>query len=130
MRATLILLFLSLFVGACSSGLDDVKFSDNPYDNDYDGDRVITITNVDTVHSTTNGIYTAVSYTRNYGKSDGVKLYRNGVKIATNYNSIVNSDSWYFKDITAVSGVTYTYEVRLYFGSGEARSLPYVYTTP
>lgn len=132
MKHHLISLFaLLLLATSCSKKLDNVPFNDNPYDNDYTGSKVVRINTIETasiIIDTLFHLQNQIYYTKSYDTYDGVKLYRNGVLINTHYNSI--SHTVYIPDNTPVSGVTYTYEVRLFLGSGEASSDPFTYTTP
>jgi hypothetical protein len=126
MRTILTLLFGSLLLlTGCSNKLDDVVFTDNPYDDDYIGPDVIFIDNIvrDTAYNR-NNIYYHVTFPN----SDGVRLYKNGTVIATHYNSTTHTI--FISDPYASSGYTYTYEVRLYAGGGESPSDPVIYTTP
>ena len=124
----ILLIMLSVFIASCSGGLKDVKFDDNPYDNDYNGDPATKITSIDTVMPTSTALI-EILYDTYYAHNEGVRLYRNGVKVGTFPNQFYVSGR--LRDnIPAVSGATYTYEVRLYLGSGEAKCAPVVYTVP
>jgi hypothetical protein len=115
-----------LVFSGCAKKLDGVSFSDNPYDNDYSGPRVLKINNItrDTTGADKNRIYYSLSYD-NY---DGIKLYKNGVLLATHYKEIAHTVD--FQDVYAVPGVTYNYKLVMYCGSGDTESDPVSFTTP
>ncbi len=122
------LFIFSLFVTSCSKKLDNIPFNDNPYDNDYTGAKAIRI---DSIHNNNSTGQNIIYFTRLFTNNDGVRLYRNGVKKNTITNSVnfgINAIS--IGDNSPTSGTTYTYDVRLFLGSGEAASDPYSYTTP
>lgn len=126
MKPQLIILFaLLLFITSCKK-LDNISFNDNPYDKDYNGPRVVKIDNITTEFGV--GVKNKIFYTKSFDNYDGIRLYRNGFPLTTQYNSIMHSVD--IPDNAPTSGVTYTYEVRLFLGSGEASSDPFIYTTP
>jgi len=124
----ILVIIVSVFIASCSGGLKDVKFDDNPYDNDYNGAPATKITSIDTV-ITPSITLIEIKYDRYYAQNDGVRLYRNGVKVGT-FPNLLYASGVLRDNIAAVSGATYTYEVRLYLGSGEAKCAPVVYTVP
>lgn len=126
MKHQLIIVFaLLLSITSCKK-LDNISFNDNPYDKDYDGLRVVKIDTITTEFGV--GVKNKIYYTKSFDNYDGIRLYRNGFLLTTHYNSLVHSVD--LPDNSPTSGVTYTYEVRLFLGSGETPSDPVSYTTP
>ncbi|OFY82383.1 MAG: hypothetical protein A3F72_15935 [Bacteroidetes bacterium RIFCSPLOWO2_12_FULL_35_15] len=121
----IIVLTLLLLVTSCKK-LDNISFNDNPYDKDYDGPRVVKIDTITTEFGV--GVKNKIYYTKSFDNNDGIRLYRNGFLLTTQYNSVIHSVD--IPDSSPTSGVTYTYEVRLFLGSGETSSEPFSYTTP
>lgn len=115
-----------LICASCATKLDDVTLNDNPYDSEYEGPPVITVTSVEVDTAVYPMGYNQVKFSKITDKYDGVKLYRSGTLIKT-----IHSTSPYLSTITDVNAnvnVSYTYQVKLFLGSGETASDPYVHT--
>lgn len=127
-RVILVFVLLMIVFSNCSTTLDQIDINDNPYDRDYVGPAVISMSAITTDTISYPIMRNKISSTKTINNHDGVRLYRNGVLINTNTISSVN-----FPDISdngASSGVTYSYQLRLYLGSGETESEVFTYTTP
>ena len=122
-----VIIFLGIISG-CSKKLDNVTLNDNPYDEAYSGPIVINMSSIitDTVSFPIMRNY--INFTKSTENYDGVRLYRGGVLINTNATSSLSLSS--VTDNSAISGVTYTYQLRLYLGSGETESDFFTFTTP
>jgi hypothetical protein len=115
------LMIMSLFAGCKKNELNDIGFTDNPYDSDYSGDAVVRIDSITRVKiSAIPLIYiTRVHITSFIEMYSDVVLYRNDSIIETTQrtghsNPFIET----IDDVSAVSGITYIYEASLKFDSG------------
>jgi hypothetical protein len=114
-------LFMIVLLAGCKNKLDEIGFTDNPYDSDYNGEAVVRIDSVSSaLVSTTPIIYlTKVHITSLIQMYSNVILYRNGSVLRTvprsGYESTLIET---IDDNTAVSGITYSYTASLKFDSG------------
>ena len=69
-----------------------------------------------------------ISFSTTIDNYAGVRLYRRGVLINSYGTTYPNFFLIY--DNAATSGITYTYQLSLYLGSGETKSASFNYTTP
>lgn len=130
------LLYIALFSIVVLSGcnkLKDTKLNNNPYDKNYEGSKVVSISSVSTTF--VSGVpRNDLTVTINYNLYEKVVLYRNGVVKGTfsrlDYSS-VSTFTESFSDMSPTNGETYTYQVALTYDSGTTSlSDSYVYTTP
>jgi hypothetical protein len=116
---------------SCRSELDDIEMNDNPYDQEYQGPKVIRIDSV--VHKIIgltkyNYVYMSAT-TQLYDK---VHLYADGVKIKTiNRTSFTAAPTELITHFPVTSGSAFVYEGQLGQNAGvTAKSEAVSFTTP
>lgn len=125
-------LFSIVVLSGCNK-LKDTKLNNNPYDKNYEGSKVVSISSVST--TLVSGVpRNDLTVTINYNLYEKVVLYRDGVVKGTFSRMNYSSGSTFtesFSDTSPENGKTYTYQVALTYDSGTTSlSDSYVYTTP
>lgn len=122
------LLMVMIVASNCSKKLDNININDNPYDRDYVGPIVVSKSTITTDTVSYPTMRNTISVTKTINNHDGIRLYRNGVLVSTKLASSPGFPS--ISDNSAVAFATYTYQLRLFLGSGETESADFSYTTP
>jgi hypothetical protein len=132
MKKIIYCLFCLCVLAGCKSKLDEVSFSDNPYDSDYSGEEVVILDSVSRVRVTTTVYVNRVTITSKIQMYQKVVLYRNGVVIKTeNRSGYTGEFIEQVDDYTAIPGSTYTYTAALKHEEAFTRkSNSVTFTTP
>ncbi len=135
MKKILYILVVIVAFTSCKSKLDKITLDDNPYDQAYNGPKVIWINSISGgINSTTSAHFNTLHIGINTELYEYVMVYRNGTLILTSGRSSYapgSAQTENIEDHTVAAGVTYTYTVALKYEEGSTqKSDAVIFTTP